>query len=464
MRMLAIIAVGGFINLATATVCQNVFPTALVSESGIIFHGGATVEGSGNALASPRLERGRHIPSCDGKPCNATGSPVAALHVFTSRESMQTNTIEIVENVTLSDSDLPNIVVAADDVTITFDAPPSETGLHRLQKIGNITDNAKNTSYVFKAGDYHIRSWTIDNNPGNRKNPIVNDRVSIQPEGHTRLFIKEGLTVNKFTPPNPNNPVLAVNNQTKSRPKKLLGFIPAGEETLAAKSGELLIYTLGDAKIDTFGNYDINALIYSYGEIGISGDPLSRFSGAMHSKGTLTIGHEDRSDAPNGRFVYDDEAVNALYKLLVCNTMPDDPGSAGKETLEGIDTNRNGVRDDMERYIDQRFGASAKERAIALQYARASQIIIREPEQALELDRYMTDAIDCKWYYYKNYEKRFEYRQEHRIFDNDFEDHMFDTKERLRAYIRYNGALSGHIFGDREQTKENCLIDIDILE
>jgi hypothetical protein len=36
---------------------------------------------------------------------------------------------------------------------------------------------------------------------------------------------------------------------------------------------------------------------------------------------------------------------------VVCPCLPPDPGKAGELTLEGIDSNRNGVRDDIERYV-----------------------------------------------------------------------------------------------------------------
>lgn len=36
--------------------------------------------------------------------------------------------------------------------------------------------------------------------------------------------------------------------------------------------------------------------------------------------------------------------------------VPLDPGEAGKETLAGIDSNKNGLRDDIERLIAEKFG------------------------------------------------------------------------------------------------------------
>ena len=156
-------------------------------------------------------------------------------------------------------------------------------------------------------------------------------------------------------------------------------------------------------------------------------------------------------------------------------TLPPDPGEAGKSTLLGIDSNNNGVRDDVEIYIYKRFQGfenARKDRAIAMQFAKATQIIIQEPEKAYENKTYvmMHNAIDCQWYYFnqhlntvKDYRMRLEYREKHRIFDALMEDTIFNTRERLEAYMQYNDSLSGHVYDSRSTVKEKCEVDIDAL-
>ncbi len=143
------------------------------------------------------------------------------------------------------------------------------------------------------------------------------------------------------------------------------------------------------------------------------------------------------------------------------------------ETLLGVDVNDNGVRDDVEIYIYERFkeGANYKiDRAIAMQYAKATQIIISDdPEHAYENRTYkvMHDAIDCQWYYFDeqlkdvtDHFKRGKYRYDHKIFDDETKDRIFDTKERLDAYFKYNDSLSGHVYDSRPTVKEKCIFDI----
>lgn len=170
----------------------------------------------------------------------------------------------------------------------------------------------------------------------------------------------------------------------------------------------------------------------------------------------------------------DGNSMSASEGPLVIDgyTLPPDPGEAGKETLLGIDSNANGVRDDVEIYIYKRFRDfenARKDRAIAMQFAKATQIIIQEPEKAYENKTYvmMHDANDCKWYYYRasgtTFEAKMAFRDKHRIFDAAMKDAIFNTRERLEAYMQYNDSLSGHVYDSRPTVKEKCEVDIDAL-
>lgn len=53
--------------------------------------------------------------------------------------------------------------------------------------------------------------------------------------------------------------------------------------------------------------------------------------------------------------------------------LPPDPGEAGKQTLTGIDSDGDGVRDDYQRYVAAKYVSSAKSQAAASQYGKAVQ-------------------------------------------------------------------------------------------
>ena len=59
--------------------------------------------------------------------------------------------------------------------------------------------------------------------------------------------------------------------------------------------------------------------------------------------------------------------------------LPPDPGAMADQTVEGIDANKNGIRDDVERAIFKEYPNSAKTRAVLLQYALALQMETIQP-------------------------------------------------------------------------------------
>jgi hypothetical protein len=154
---------------------------------------------------------------------------------------------------------------------------------------------------------------------------------------------------------------------------------------------------------------------------------------------------------------------------------PKPPKTQNDATLLGIDTNNNSIRDDVEIYIYNRFQGytnSKVEREIAMQFARASNEIITNPETAYEDKKHeiLFKALACKWYYYDTYLQNVEgfnnkekYRNEHDIFDAEFKDVVFNTKERLKAFFRYNKSMGGHVFKTLPHTKDHCDFDPDLL-
>lgn len=61
------------------------------------------------------------------------------------------------------------------------------------------------------------------------------------------------------------------------------------------------------------------------------------------------------------------------------DNLPPDPGVEANKTIEGIDANENGIRDDVELAVFKEYPNSAKTRAVLLQYALALQIEFIQP-------------------------------------------------------------------------------------
>ena len=144
------------------------------------------------------------------------------------------------------------------------------------------------------------------------------------------------------------------------------------------------------------------------------------------------------------------------------HTLPPDPGEAGKETLLGIDVNENGVRDDVERWIYLTYDKPI-ERAVLMQSARAYQIVIQEPEKALDNLHYMHDATDCESYWAMNEEEailkgeKF-WLEEYKDYEKEINPVQFNTAERFLAYDKYNQTLSGGVYSssNMDEWKTKC--------
>jgi len=181
--------------------------------------------------------------------------------------------------------------------------------------------------------------------------------------------------------------------------------------------------------------------------------------------------------------VRDTEVVNG-YKL------PPEPDQAlNDSTLLGIDSNENGVRDDVERYVIKRYAEDPDfpktKTALAMQYAWAEQKIIENP--VIESKQYSDDAIDCQYYWFDKQQKDInlqiielsyidsdasleesikagKWRREHEVFnDPQLRNKIFNTRERIERSFQFNQACSGHIFDGREESLDNCQINIDEL-
>jgi hypothetical protein len=59
--------------------------------------------------------------------------------------------------------------------------------------------------------------------------------------------------------------------------------------------------------------------------------------------------------------------------------LPPDPGALADATIQGVDANQNGIRDDVELAIFEAYPDSARTRAVLLQYALALQMEMTQP-------------------------------------------------------------------------------------
>ena len=94
-------------------------------------------------------------------------------------------------------------------------------------------------------------------------------------------------------------------------------------------------------------------------------------------------------------------ATSKPAEVIHGHTLPPEPDETlNNSTLLGIDSNSNGVRDDVERYIIKRFSKDPKypktKIALAMQYAWATQKILENPTMASDI--YESKALACEPY------------------------------------------------------------------
>jgi hypothetical protein len=105
--------------------------------------------------------------------------------------------------------------------------------------------------------------------------------------------------------------------------------------------------------------------------------------------------------------------------------LPPDPGQSGKQTLEGMDSDGDGVRDDVQRYIAFSHPMSPERRAPLSQYAKA----LRPVELGSAPETAVTDqvsAVRCIAYTFQG--------QDWQVISGTLRSRMLNTPERLRAY------------------------------
>jgi len=137
--------------------------------------------------------------------------------------------------------------------------------------------------------------------------------------------------------------------------------------------------------------------------------------------------------------------------------LPPDPGDEGKQTLEGIDSDQDGIRDDVQRFIALEFPDSEATRSALTQYALAFQealIDADSKEASLTHATAVMRAIECI----------FVIRTEEDAEDiaEEFVSVVVNTEERLDAYLTHDRQLGGEIFpgaipGDEESS---CAFDL----
>ena len=148
--------------------------------------------------------------------------------------------------------------------------------------------------------------------------------------------------------------------------------------------------------------------------------------------------------------------------------LPPEPDPAiNTTTLLGVDSNDNGVRDDVERWLILKYQKHHRMvTEIALQTGRAFQFMLADPTNAEANRKKINGAQDCN-FYFKDYAQLFgePVLIDHEILNDDFNKHQLNTAKRINAYLEYDSLLSGGVyrFSHASEKKKQCDFDVDTL-
>jgi len=152
-----------------------------------------------------------------------------------------------------------------------------------------------------------------------------------------------------------------------------------------------------------------------------------------------------------------------IYREINGHRLPPEPDPiVNNSTLLGIDVNNNGVRDDVERWI-YTYYEKPIEHAVIMQSARAYQIVIQEPEKALENLQYILDASDCESYWSMSEEDAKSqgeafWLEEYKNYSKEMKPVQFNTADRFLTYKKFNQTLSGGVYSSSSlnEWKNRC--------
>ena len=136
---------------------------------------------------------------------------------------------------------------------------------------------------------------------------------------------------------------------------------------------------------------------------------------------------------------------NIYSETINGHTLPPEPDpKINNSTLLGIDSNNNGVRDDVERAIYIKFPKEIRRQQL-MQRAKSDQSMMADDEAIKNAQKWQkiiaNKNIACAKYLFRKFDIDF---------DLDADDYIkniqYNNKDRVFKYMRYNHALGGGVY------------------
>jgi hypothetical protein len=138
---------------------------------------------------------------------------------------------------------------------------------------------------------------------------------------------------------------------------------------------------------------------------------------------------------PNGSQAFS----GRIFVDVDSSVLPPDPGDVGKQTLEGIDSDNDGVRDDVQRWIASNYPDETLIEPLRLYAASQQSLVVNGGDETttLQLAALRRRRAAC-W--------DFVSPSDHRRALKEIEAQVINTPQRLQAYLTNDRLLGGHTF------------------
>ena len=161
----------------------------------------------------------------------------------------------------------------------------------------------------------------------------------------------------------------------------------------------------------------------------------------------------------------------ASPEVINGHTLPPEPDpTINNATLLGVDSNNNGVRDDVERWIVKQFVNAPKVAIeVKFQIVRAYQKVIENPGNAHETYKVLDAALDCESAFVVDIYAKILHLPHIPELDvinlKHFKSKFLNTRERIQAFLQHDLALSGGGYDSTSinDLKSKCNFDVDTL-
>jgi hypothetical protein len=125
------------------------------------------------------------------------------------------------------------------------------------------------------------------------------------------------------------------------------------------------------------------------------------------------------------------------------NNLPANPGEEGQLTLSGIDADYDGVRDDVQIAINERYSEDEVKQLALKQSAKAFQNAIAasrlsDPSSIIDASADILQSMSCLYKVMEDPTSEISF----------IENSVINTTERSDAYIDFNESLNGQFFGE----------------